>query len=136
MLFFFFFFQAEDGIRDYKVTGVQTCALPISGAPAALGVDGGHDTADPRELLRAARARRLHGGRGGGPVRGVAADRAEEARDAPGPARARGGAPGRSAISGVRPAPCVFRGTGRGREARRRALHRDPPSLKVSDGSA
>src|SRR6266446_8987106 len=31
MLFiFFFFFQAEDGIRDYKVTGVQTCALPIS----------------------------------------------------------------------------------------------------------
>src|SRR5205807_2800806 len=28
----FFFFQAEDGIRDYKVTGVQTCALPISSA--------------------------------------------------------------------------------------------------------
>src|SRR5256885_4148167 len=27
--FFIFFFQAEDGIRDYKVTGVQTCALPI-----------------------------------------------------------------------------------------------------------
>src|SRR5256885_10331737 len=27
---FVFFFQAEDGIRDYKVTGVQTCALPIS----------------------------------------------------------------------------------------------------------
>src|SRR5256885_8562330 len=27
----FFFFQAEDGIRDYKVTGVQTCALPIYG---------------------------------------------------------------------------------------------------------
>src|SRR5256885_9520833 len=27
---FGFFFQAEDGIRDYKVTGVQTCALPIS----------------------------------------------------------------------------------------------------------
>src|SRR5256885_10378832 len=40
---FFFFFQAEDGIRDYKVTGVQTCALPIcgqlavsSGVPRAL----------------------------------------------------------------------------------------------------
>src|SRR2546426_7581137 len=32
--FIFFFFQAEDGIRDYKVTGVQTCALPISGSPA------------------------------------------------------------------------------------------------------
>ena len=26
----FFFFQAEDGIRDHCVTGVQTCALPIS----------------------------------------------------------------------------------------------------------
>src|SRR5690606_39688166 len=35
---FFFFFQAEDGIRDFHVTGVQTCALPISsrgvGSPA------------------------------------------------------------------------------------------------------
>src|SRR5256885_2819948 len=30
VLEFVFFFQAEDGIRDYKVTGVQTCALPIS----------------------------------------------------------------------------------------------------------
>src|SRR5437879_13829301 len=30
MFFFFFFFQAEDGIRDTSVTGVQTCALPIS----------------------------------------------------------------------------------------------------------
>src|SRR6202789_4142887 len=29
-LFLFFFFQAEDGIRDAVVTGVQTCALPIS----------------------------------------------------------------------------------------------------------
>src|SRR5436309_9596966 len=29
-IFFFFFFQAEDGIRDFHVTGVQTCALPIS----------------------------------------------------------------------------------------------------------
>src|SRR5215217_9008780 len=29
-LYFFFFFQAEDGIRDIGVTGVQTCALPIS----------------------------------------------------------------------------------------------------------
>src|SRR2546426_5039382 len=37
----FFFFQAEDGIRDYKVTGVQTCALPIHwlwGASAAARV--------------------------------------------------------------------------------------------------
>src|SRR5256885_9673560 len=39
----FFFFQAEDGIRDYKVTGVQTCALPIfriGQAPARLGLFG------------------------------------------------------------------------------------------------
>src|SRR5438034_5727241 len=30
LILFFFFFQAEDGIRDHCVTGVQTCALPIS----------------------------------------------------------------------------------------------------------
>src|SRR6266542_5224540 len=30
LMWFFFFFQAEDGIRDATVTGVQTCALPIS----------------------------------------------------------------------------------------------------------
>src|SRR5688572_33090055 len=34
--FFFFFFQAEDGIRDLTVTGVQTCALPI--LSQALGI--------------------------------------------------------------------------------------------------
>src|SRR5690554_7608049 len=37
MLFFFFFFQAEDGIRDADVTGVQTCALPIYLKAAANG---------------------------------------------------------------------------------------------------
>src|SRR5438046_6113466 len=30
LIMLFFFFQAEDGIRDWSVTGVQTCALPIS----------------------------------------------------------------------------------------------------------
>src|SRR5260370_12290282 len=37
-ILFVFFFQAEDGIRDSSVTGVQTCALPISyrGAQAVL----------------------------------------------------------------------------------------------------
>src|SRR6266705_5327671 len=40
-LFFFFFFQAEDGIRDRTVTGVQTCALPISPR-------GGHRLPAPR----------------------------------------------------------------------------------------
>src|SRR5690349_24024817 len=38
LFFFFFFFQAEDGIRDLYVTGVQTCALPIS-SRARLRVD-------------------------------------------------------------------------------------------------
>src|SRR6266540_4445360 len=36
-MFFFFFFQAEDGIRDRDVTGVQTCALPILGGSHAVG---------------------------------------------------------------------------------------------------
>src|SRR5699024_11979228 len=38
-LSFFFFFQAEDGIRDRNVTGVQTCALPISliAPPGGMG---------------------------------------------------------------------------------------------------
>src|SRR5256885_5073538 len=45
----FFFFQAEDGIRDYKVTGVQTCALPIL-AGMALACFGLASTAkaDPK----------------------------------------------------------------------------------------
>src|SRR2546429_984820 len=38
VLSFFFFFQAEDGIRDVAVTGVQTCALPISSRLAAIGI--------------------------------------------------------------------------------------------------
>src|SRR5437016_12008434 len=37
MFFYFFFFQAEDGIRDWSVTGVQTCALPISAKYGQLG---------------------------------------------------------------------------------------------------
>src|SRR5438093_13069485 len=34
-MLWFFFFQAEDGIRDWSVTGVQTCALPISSKASA-----------------------------------------------------------------------------------------------------
>src|SRR2546426_1397849 len=47
----FFFFQAEDGIRDYKVTGVQTCALPIwiirgdRACPALVWDDSGRNAA-------------------------------------------------------------------------------------------
>ena len=42
----FFFFQAEDGIRDYKVTGVQTCALPIWG-----GFGGGRSPGMPKDEI-------------------------------------------------------------------------------------
>src|SRR3712207_9250137 len=59
----FFFFQAEDGIRDIGVTGVQTCALPISTdrlglqrLPRVAG-DGGGGPLPPLALL------------GGGPPR-------------------------------------------------------------------
>src|SRR3712207_9193935 len=49
-----FFFQAEDGIRDIGVTGVQTCALPISVQPDDGGRvpvgPGGELLADPRGL--------------------------------------------------------------------------------------
>src|SRR5687767_10663244 len=38
---FCFFFQAEDGIRDKLVTGVQTCALPICARLGRLDLDGG-----------------------------------------------------------------------------------------------
>src|SRR5688572_31076668 len=38
---YFFFFQAEDGIRDLTVTGVQTCALPIFGAVILIAVAAG-----------------------------------------------------------------------------------------------
>src|SRR5438309_6043367 len=41
LVFFFFFFQAEDGIRDGTVTGVQTCALPISIMISTLGSNNG-----------------------------------------------------------------------------------------------
>src|SRR3989440_5262874 len=49
---FFFFFQAEDGIRDLIVTGVQTCALPILGADGTItsgilrGIEDGWFTAE------------------------------------------------------------------------------------------
>src|SRR5439155_12050800 len=43
----FFFFQAEDGIRDGHVTGVQTCALPIFGAGSAEIVGAVVDTTAP-----------------------------------------------------------------------------------------
>src|SRR5438309_5379032 len=56
--FFFFFFQAEDGIRDGTVTGVQTCALPISrtlrrAASAAPKCSGTRWRSESGSLVRA-----------------------------------------------------------------------------------
>src|SRR2546429_8557356 len=72
----FFFFQAEDGIRDVAVTGVQTCALPICGASGAGGdvdvlsrryrqVAGGHGECGGGQIGRASC-------RGRGEISGVA----------------------------------------------------------------
>src|SRR5215813_12078304 len=66
---FFFFFQAEDGIRDADVTGVQTCALPIShGTTVATNAllegkgarTGLITTRGFRDLLEIARQKRPH----------------------------------------------------------------------------
>src|SRR5205807_7375357 len=47
-----FVFQAEDGIRDYKVTGVQTCALPISLAPWTVSPQRRRPPSGRREARR------------------------------------------------------------------------------------
>src|SRR3712207_380628 len=60
---FFFFFQAEDGIRDIGVTGVQTCALPILELPPRLRQHAPPDDGRPRRP-RAGRGPPLHGRRG------------------------------------------------------------------------
>src|SRR5256885_4863192 len=58
-----FFFQAEDGIRDYKVTGVQTCALPISNLSQYLVEGAAADlrrrAARPETQKKRARSSRL-----------------------------------------------------------------------------
>src|SRR5438874_12184581 len=57
-----FFFQAEDGIRDLYVTGVQTCALPIWRVPAqpAVELDAAHPLGDPGAgLLERSEERRV-----------------------------------------------------------------------------
>src|SRR2546429_2824856 len=59
--FFFFFFQAEDGIRDVAVTGVQTCALPISfgrhhAVPAGIPKENGLSQTRARGKQRACAA--------------------------------------------------------------------------------
>src|SRR5215211_8329531 len=65
-MLFFFFFQAEDGIRDHCVTGVQTCALPIY-AVGLTGIGGleltvhcPRSTVHRKRQLRVKLAQRLH----------------------------------------------------------------------------
>src|SRR6476619_7904276 len=65
----FFFFQAEDGIREWSVTGVQTCALPIGRAQApgtqlaieqlrvGTDLDEGHVRSDERRVGKECRSR-------------------------------------------------------------------------------
>src|SRR2546430_16241239 len=60
---FFFFFQAEDGIRDLTVTGVQTCALPISGTSSR----GSPPSATPGRTRAATSRSRTRAGTGTAP---------------------------------------------------------------------
>src|SRR5947209_10190363 len=54
IVYWFFFFQAEDGIRDIGVTGVQTCALPISLPGAAKAGSTTQQMAASAQALQAA----------------------------------------------------------------------------------
>src|SRR5207248_7168604 len=80
LLFCFFFFQAEDGIRDRTVTGVQTCALPISQPREEPVAAGGHRIA--AVVLAAGRSTRMGGPNklvaeiGGKPLVRIAAEQA------------------------------------------------------------
>src|SRR5437667_49955 len=73
---FFFFFQAEDGIRDRDVTGVQTCALPISRWTAPGEAQQAAD--DARGTVHLARDGRRRGARVG--ILAGAPERSEERR--------------------------------------------------------
>src|SRR5256885_3117013 len=57
----YFFFQAEDGIRDYKVTGVQTCALPILSARSTGAAPRQRGSSDGCTLSQSARSSRTSG---------------------------------------------------------------------------
>src|SRR5438876_5333426 len=121
-ILFFFFFQAEDGIRDGRVTGVQTCALPIS---------------------RPARERRLAAGEPGQSSRDDA-DRAR--RDHPEGGGRRRPRPIRAPPTGERPEAAPARHHARahaarmgaeGRAGRRAEAHGGvlPPGARPIDGS-
>src|SRR5206468_9685989 len=61
-LLLFFFFQAEDGIRDLIVTGVQTCALPISSPwSTRMQIDQGDGVIEVKRPTERGEDRALHG---------------------------------------------------------------------------
>src|SRR5262249_59612383 len=78
LLFFFFFFQAEDGIRDWSVTGVQTCALPISSSRDQQGPVGGER--DREDSFRLAGQPLHHAAAAGIVEKDLAVARSEERR--------------------------------------------------------
>src|SRR5690606_40670256 len=59
VLVFIFFFQAEDGIRAFHVTGVQTCALPISCSASGCGRSRATIARGIPHLSRSGRCRKL-----------------------------------------------------------------------------
>src|SRR2546430_8123009 len=63
---FFFFFQAEDGIRDLTVTGVQTCALPISSLARSARSPRRRPDRNPGRAADGSGGRRLRAGRSAG----------------------------------------------------------------------
>src|SRR2546426_7750895 len=114
-VFFFFFFKAEDGIRDYKVTGVQTCALPIwedQAFRASTALRRVRKGATPPRVAPAGGGERRDGAGAGKagprvldlPRRRVCAGSAQTARDPAGAQREGGGADARppSRVDGPR----------------------------------
>src|SRR2546427_12827346 len=99
----FFFFQAEDGIRDLTVTGVQTCALPISSSGRRARDARDHGAAHLGDGVPAAAAGplRLRQPPRAPPVAGGGGARAPRAP----PGARRGGAGGRGVPGRARPPP-------------------------------
>src|SRR2546430_16043675 len=87
----FFFFQAEDGIRDLTVTGVQTCALPILARELGQALhrpwEGTHRPVTPQQVRRVMPAILLQVGTPARPCqpRGISPGRAKGFRPKPAP---------------------------------------------------
>src|SRR6266566_7381333 len=126
VLLFFFFFQAEDGIRDYKVTGVQTCALPIFDGTGSIGpvVTAGRSPVAADEIaLGAATLRATHS------AIGSTVDVASGSQDSP-------GKPLRMRVVGtavVPPSPFSVTSLGEGAAVTLDAVLRMDPKARLDD---